>query len=44
MCLHINLKYVRTEIRVNTDGGGDFEEKVYIYVCEICKEEFSVNR
>jgi len=44
MCLHINLKYVRTDIRTHTDGGTDYQEKIYIYVCEICKEEFEVVR
>ncbi len=42
MCLHINLKYLRTDIRISTDGGGDHQEEVRIYICEICKTEFEV--
>ncbi len=42
MCLHIKLKYDRTDTRTHTDGGGDFQQEHRIYRCEICKEEFEV--
>jgi len=42
MCLHINLKYDRTDIIENTGTGDTMKEKIYI--CEICKKEFTVER
>jgi len=43
MCLHINLKYDRTDTRTHTfGGGGDYEQDHRIYICEICKNEFEM--
>ena len=46
MCLHIELKYVRTDDVINTDENLSIIEnltyttKRHIYICEICKKEF----
>ena len=43
MCLHINLKYDRTEkkILLSTETLTE-EDEVHIYKCIICKKEFVI--
>jgi len=43
MCLHIDLKYDRTEIIECIHDDGNYFEEIKIYKCEICKKEFEVS-